>query len=417
MDALNLTDEQRLSRLRRMKFVATGMLVGLAVLFVVAFILQKEYSGWSYVRAAAEGGMVGALADWFAVTALFKHPLGIPIPHTAIIPRKKDQLGQSLGTFFQQNFLESDVMAEKLAGLKLAARVGAWLEEPNNAQRVGHEVSSWAIGAIRATDDTAVRNLISDLVAEHMVEPEWSPTLGEVLTEVVEADHHTAALNLAVERVEGWALGNQTFFIDAVASRSPAWVPSKVDELLGQRIHRELLGYLRDVQSQPHHELRLQVRAWLEKLADEMQHDDSTRAKVEEIKKQIFADPQIGALAAQAWASAKNALLVQLADPISDLHCALVDAIKDFGTRLRTDPDLAARLDAWAVEAAQKMAQRFGPELVDVIGETIHRWDGKQAADTIELYAGRDLQFIRINGSIVGALAGLAIYSLATLIL
>ncbi|WGH83055.1 DUF445 domain-containing protein [Auritidibacter ignavus] len=409
-----VTEADRRAGLRRMKLVATSVLVVLAIVFVIAFILQERHPAFSYVRAAAEGGMVGALADWFAVTALFRRPMGLPIPHTAIIPRKKDQLAVSLGTFFQQNFLESEVMTEKLANLRPARKVGAWLAEPDHARDVGTQLAEIAVGTLRATDDTKVRELIADLVRDHMIAPQWSPTLGSVLEEVVSANHHQPAVELVASRAADWVAENPQFFIDAVADRSPGWVPRVVDRLLGERIHRELLGYLRSVVASQNHQLRQQVTGWLEQLAQDMQHDDQVRAKVENLKAGVFADPNVAQLASHTWVTAKQALLDQLADPDSDLHRALVQAVADFGHRMETDEHLATTLDQWAVQAAQTAAERYGPQLVDVIQETIHRWDGRQAADTMELYAGKDLQFIRINGSIIGALAGLVIFTLAT---
>lgn len=411
------TETERAAALRHMKIVATSVLGVLAVIFVLAFIFQNDYPWLSYVRAAAEGGMVGALADWFAVTALFRHPMGVPIPHTAIIPRKKDQLGAALGTFFQQNFLESEVMAERLRGLKLAGRVGGWLRQPENSARVAAETAHAASGVLRATDDVAVQDLISTLVRDHMIAPDWSPTLASVLDNVLDAGHHRPTFDLALQRATDWVTENRSLFISAVRSRSPHWVPEMVDRKLGERVHTEALNYLDAVKHDEQHELRRSVDAWLHQLAADMRDDNATRAKVEDLKVSLFNDPRIAELASQAWATAKSGLLEQLADPESDLHRALVSAIGDLGTRLQTDETLSARVDAMAQDAAEQIATRYGPELVNIIGETIHRWDGSEAARTIELYAGRDLQFIRINGSIIGALAGLAIYTLSHLFL
>ncbi|MGO1184294.1 MAG: DUF445 domain-containing protein [Micrococcaceae bacterium] len=413
----HITDEQRAAALKRMKIVATSVLVVLAVIFVVAFIYQERYPWLGYVRAGAEGGMVGALADWFAVTALFRHPMGLPIPHTAIIPRKKDQLGESLGSFFQQNFLESEVMDERLSQLKLAEKVGGWLRTEENSAKVGAEVAQAASGVLRATDDDAVQGLISTLVRDHMVTPDWSPTLSALLQNVIDAGHHRPAFELALDRATDWVRTNPDLFISAVRSRSPQWIPDVVDRKLGERIHAEALNYLRAVKRDERHELRLSVDTWLHGFAQDLNDDDALRAKVEELKVSLFNDPRLAELASQAWATAKAGLLEQLGDPDSDLHRALVAAIRDLGARLQHDPALAERVDSMAQQAAHNLATRYGPELVDIIGETIHRWDGKQAARTIELFAGRDLQFIRINGSIVGALAGVTIYTLAHLFL
>lgn len=410
------TDAERAAALRRMKTVATGLLVLLAIIFVVSFALQEQHPWLRYVRAAAEGGMVGALADWFAVTALFRHPMGLKIPHTAIIPRKKDMIGESLGSFVQENFLDGDVAREKLAGLKLAGRTGAWLRRQPNAERVAVEVTASAEGLLDAMDDILVRDLLANLVQEHMVEPEWSPTLSEVLGKVTAERHQDKLVDLLVTRTGDWVTRHPEFFLTSVRQRSPQWVPEIVDQLLAERVHAEALKYLAAVRDDPQHELRRSVDGWLADLEADLRRDPVTRAKVERAKKDLFNDPRMREWAGRAWATTKSALLAQLRDPGSDLHRALVSALMDLGVRLQEDPGLAARVDGWASDGAQYLARRYGPELVGIFGETIQRWDGRQASRTIELYMGRDLQFIRINGSVVGALAGLAIYTVATLV-
>ncbi|QCU79222.1 DUF445 domain-containing protein [Citricoccus sp. SGAir0253] len=400
-----------------MKAVATGLLVALAVVFVVAFSLQERYPWLAFVRAAAEGGMVGALADWFAVTALFRHPLGLRIPHTAIIPRKKDSIGESLGTFVQDNFLAGEVAREKLESLEVAHRGGAWLRRRPNAERVAVEVSAAAEGILAALDDVLVRDLLAGLVQRHMIEPDWSPTLSTVLAKVVAERHHDRVVDLVVTRAGDWVARNPEFFVDSVRRRSPQWVPEVVDQLLAERIHAEVLRYLASVRDDPRHELRRSVDEWLDELVRDMREDPVTRERVEQAKRELFDDPRMREWAGQAWATAKDALLGQLHDTSSDLHRAMVAALQDLGVRLQEDRALAGRVDGWASDAAQHLARNYGPELVGVISETIQRWDGEQASRTIELYMGRDLQYIRINGSIVGALAGLAIYSVATAVL
>ncbi|WP_313816632.1 DUF445 family protein [Citricoccus sp.] len=409
------SEAQRASALRRMKAVATGVLVLLAAIFVVSFALQDDYPWLRYVRAAAEGGMVGALADWFAVTALFRHPMGLKIPHTAIIPRKKDTIGESLGAFVQENFLDGEVAREKLAGLKLAGRAGAWLRQRPHAERVAAEVSASAERILDAMDDVLVRDLVANLAQKHMIEPDWAPTLSEVLGKVTTERHHDQVVDLVVSRTGDWVTAHPEFFLNSVRQRSPQWVPGVVDQLLAERIQAEALKYLAAVREDPDHELRRSVDDWLADLVTDLHRDPATRAKVEQAKRELFNDPRMREWAERAWATTKSALLVQLRDPGSDLHLALVAALQDLGGRLEEDPALADRVDGWASEGAQHLARRYGPELVGIFGETIQRWDGRQASRTIELYLGRDLQFIRINGSIVGALAGLAIYSLATL--
>lgn len=403
--------------LRRMKAVALGLLVALAVVFAVAFPLQDVHPVWGYVRAAAEGGMVGALADWFAVTALFRHPMGIPVPHTALIPRKKDQLGAALTEFVQENFLDSDVAREKVEGLEVAAAAGGWLRRPENAERAAREVATAARGAMAAADDDAVQELLRQLMQRHMVEPEWSPTLAGVLQDVVTGRHHERVVDLVVEHTGDWVADHPEMFVETVRRRSPEWSPDLVDRLLAERLHAEALKYLAGIRDDRDHEARRAVDDWLTRLSAEMRDDPHTRASVERFKHSLFADERLRAWAGRAWTSLRDSLLDALEDPASDLHRALVAALRDLGARLQEDPVLRDRVDGHARAAAAYALSTYGPAVTGVIEETVARWDGDQTARTLELFVGRDLQYIRINGSIVGALAGLTIHAVATLFL
>lgn len=403
--------------LRRMKAVALGLLVALAVVFAVAFPLQDVHPVWGYVRAAAEGGMVGALADWFAVTALFRHPMGIPVPHTALIPRKKDQLGAALTEFVQENFLDSDVAREKVEGLEVAAAAGGWLRRPENAERAAREVATAARGAMAAADDDAVQELLRQLMQRHMVEPEWSPTLAGVLQDVVTGRHHERVVDLVVEHTGDWVAAHPEMFVETVRRRSPEWSPDLVDRLLAERLHAEALKYLAGIRDDRDHEARRAVDDWLTRLSTEMRDDPHTRASVERFKHSLFADERLRAWAGRAWTSLRDSLLDALEDPASDLHRALVAALRDLGARLQEDPVLRDRVDGHARAAAAYALSTYGPAVTGVIEETVARWDGDQTARTLELFVGKDLQYIRINGSIVGALAGLTIHAVATLFL
>jgi len=413
---LSAASLERAAGLRRMKAVATGLLVVLAVVFVIAFPLQEVHPAWGFVRAAAEGGMVGALADWFAVTALFRHPAGIPVPHTALIPRKKDQLGAALKDFVQENFLDSDVAREKVEGLQVAAAAGGWLRQDANARRTAAEIATAARAAMAATDDDAVQRLLQQLMQTHMVEPDWSPTLAGVLDSVLEGRHHDKAVELVVNHTGDWVAAHPEMFVETVRRRSPEWSPDLVDRLLAERLHAETLKYLAGIRADPRHEARRSVDDWLARLAVGMREDPETRASVERFKANLFADERMRAWAGRAWTALRDTLLDSLADPGSDLHRALVAALRDLGTRLEEDPQLRDRVDGYAQRAAAYALTSYGPRLTGVIEETVARWDGEQTSRTLELLVGRDLQFIRINGSVVGALAGLLIHTLATLL-
>lgn len=410
---LTAADEERRKALRTMKTIATAALVVLAVIFVVAFALQSRYPWLAYVRAAAEGGMVGALADWFAVTALFRHPLGLKIPHTALIPRKKDQIGESLGEFVESNFLSDQVLAAKLDNLKVARPVGRWLAVPANASRVAGEGAVLLRGALDVVSDEDVLRVGEDLVRRHVLEPEWSSTLGLLLQRVVEEGHHRGAVDVLVDRAETWAAEHRQTFVDIVSERSPSWLPHSVDRLIGERLHRELVGFLAAVRHDPRHQARVALDQWLEGLAQDMQSKPETIEAVERLKHSLLSDPRLRQVATDAWGRLKDALTEAAADPHAPLRVAAEAGLRDLGERLAGGDPLADKIDGWVRTSALYVVSTYRHQATELITDTVSSWDGREASERIELLVGRDLQFIRLNGTVVGSLAGLAIFSLA----
>ncbi|ALE04327.1 hypothetical protein AL755_01060 (plasmid) [Arthrobacter sp. ERGS1:01] len=410
------TDAQKAAALRRMKNIALALLIAMAVIFCFAFALQSRYPWLGYVRSAAEGGMVGALADWFAVTALFKYPMGLKIPHTAIIPNRKDEIGASLGEFVETNFLSETVVADKLANTQIAQKVGGWLSKPASAQRVATEGAAAMRGAMAVLNDDDVKDVIESMVRKHVVEPAWGPPIGKVAERVFADGHHHALVDLLVDRSTQWIQANHATISGLVSDRSPSWVPQFVDGLVGDKIYTEIYKFARAVQEDPRHELRLQLDNYLKDLAQELQHDPVMIARAESIKAQVLGDPEVRELAGRTWETVKTALFTAVDDPNSELRLKFTSAVQDFGTRLATDPELAGKANAWISDAASYLVRTYKHEIASIITDTVERWDAVETSEKIELQVGKDLQFIRINGTVVGSLAGLAIFTVATLV-
>ncbi|WP_223987682.1 DUF445 domain-containing protein [Arthrobacter sp. NicSoilB8] len=399
-----------------MKLLALSLLIVMAVIFVVAFALQKYYPWLEYVRAAAEGGMVGALADWFAVTALFKYPMGIKIPHTAIIPRRKDQIGASLGEFVETNFLSEQVVQEKLASADIARKAGAWLSSPGGPDRVAKEGAAVIRGAFKVLNDDDVQAVIEGMVRKHLLTPPWGPPVGRLAERIFADGHHHALVDLLVDRTVDWVRDNQETVNRLVTDRSPTWVPSFVDGLVGDKVYVEILKFTRAVQSDPQHQVRRSIDKYLKDLAQDLQHDPVMIARAEGVKAQVLGDPEVRELASRTWDTIKSALLNAVDDPHSELTVKFKAAVHDFGTRLLVDPELAGKVNAWIGDAAGYLVKTYRSDIAGVITDTVARWDAEETSQKIELQVGRDLQFIRINGTVVGALAGLAIFTVATLL-
>ena len=413
---LSAGDAEKAAALRKMKLVALGLLIAMAVIFVFAFALQKEYPWLQYVRAAAEGGMVGALADWFAVTALFKYPMGIKIPHTAIIPRRKDQIGASLGEFVETNFLSEQVVQDKLASLDVARKAGAWLSGPGGAERVAKEGAAVIRGAFKVLNDDDVQAVIEAMVRKHLVAPPWGPPVGRMAERIFADGHHHKLVDLLVDRAADWVDANHETVSRLVSDRSPTWVPQFVDGLVGDKVYVEILKFTRAVQSDPNHQVRQQIDKYLTDLAQDLQFDPVMIARAEDIKAQVLGDPEVRELASRTWGTVKNALLSAVDDPDSELAFRFKATVRDFGSRLVNDDELAGKVNTWIGDAAGYLVRTYRSDIAAVITDTVARWDAQETSQKIELQVGKDLQFIRINGTVVGSLAGLAIFTVAHLV-
>jgi uncharacterized membrane-anchored protein YjiN (DUF445 family) len=411
-------DAERRTQLRRMKLVALAFLVGATALFLVCRWAGAHGAGaWvGYVGAAGEAGMVGALADWFAVTALFKHPLGIPIPHTAIIKRKKDQLGEGLGTFVRENFMSPQVVETKLRDAQIASRLGKWLSDYAHATRVASEASNVLRVGVEMLRDEDVQHVFDRMIVKRLAEPKWGPPVGRVLGTLLAENRQEALIQLLADRAFQWSLGAGEVIQRVVERDSPSWSPRWVDHLVGDRIHRELMDFTDKVRRNPHHELRQSATRFLFEFADDLQHDEATIARAEAVKEQIMARDEVARAAETAWTAIKRNVLESVDDPSSALRIRIADSVVHIGESLRDDADLRDKVDDWIVRGAKHLVSEYGVEITAIITETIERWDAEEASRRIELHVGRDLQFIRINGTVVGSLAGLVIYTVAQLL-
>ncbi|CDO86818.1 transmembrane protein [Mycobacterium triplex] len=401
-----------------MKLVALSFLVGATVVFLACRWAQAHGSvgAWvGYVGAAAEAGMVGALADWFAVTALFKHPLGIPIPHTAIIKRKKDQLGEGLGTFVRENFLSAEVVETKLRDAQVPGRLGKWLSERSHAERVASEAATVLRVIVELLRDEDVQQVIDRMIVRRIAEPQWGPPAGRVLATLLAENRQEALIQLLADRAFQWSLNAGEIIQRVVERDSPTWSPRFIDHLVGDRIHRELMDFTDKVRRNPDHELRRSATRFLFEFADDLQHDPDTIARADAIKDQLMARDEIANAAATAWKTLKRFVLEGVDDPSSALRTRIADSVVRIGESLRDDAELRDKVDSWIVRAAQHLVSQYGVEITAIITDTIERWDAEEASRRIELHVGRDLQFIRINGTVVGSLAGLVIYTIAQL--
>lgn len=405
-------DAQRRRGLRRMRAVATGLLAFAAVVYLLTL---GRTGFWGFVNAGAEASMVGAIADWFAVTALFRHPLGLPIPHTALIPRRKDDLGRSLESFVGENFLQEDVIRERVDAADISLRVGTWLGVPEHRRRVVTEVSEVAAIGLAKIRDEQVAELFSEALVPRLRQEQVAPLLGGLLAEVVRDDLHYGLVDLALEELHRWLRHNPDTFAEVLSERAPWWAPTRLNDAVTGRVHREALLWVADIRRDHQHHARLALDSMLSQLARDLQSDDETQRRAEAFKERVLDHPQVLATGISLWNALRRALLASLDDPEGAVRTRLAAELQAFAGRLVDEVELRERLDRAAADLAVFFVSRYGAELTTVITHTVDRWDGNEAARKIELHVGRDLQFIRINGTIVGGLVGVLIHLVSVL--
>ncbi|QBJ90710.1 DUF445 domain-containing protein [Streptomyces seoulensis] len=415
MTAFTAADEERQRGVRRMKLTAAGLLLFVAVVYALATWAGHAGAGhWTgYVAAAAEAGMVGALADWFAVTALFRHPLGLPIPHTAIIPTKKDQLGVSLGEFVGENFLSEDVVRQRLAAVGIGSRLGDWLAEPANADRVTAELATALRGALTVLRDSDVQAVVGEAITRRADAREIGPAVGKLLDRIVADGGHRRVVDLVVGRAHEWLERHRDDVMVAIEGGAPGWTPRFVDRKVGDRVYKELLRFVTEMREMPSHPARAALDRFLTDFASDLQSDTETRARVDRLKREVLARDEVQDLIASAWTAVRSMIVAAAEDEHSELRLRVRTGLLSLGRRLATEPKMQGKVDRWVEGAAVHVVTSYRKEITSLITETVAGWDAEHTTRKIEAHIGRDLQFIRINGTVVGSLAGLVIYTVS----
>ncbi|MFJ6082955.1 DUF445 domain-containing protein [Streptomyces sp. NPDC092369] len=415
MTTFSPADEEKRRGVRRMKLTATGLLLFVAVVYVLAKWASHEGAGvWAdYVAAAAEAGMVGAMADWFAVTALFRHPLGLPIPHTAIIPTKKDQLGISLGEFVGENFLSQDVVRQRLRAVGIGSRLGVWLADPEHADRVTAELSAALRGALTVLRDSDVQAIVGEAITRRADAQEIAPGIGKMLEKIVADGGHKRVVDLIVTRAHDWLVLHDEQVMDAVQGGAPGWTPRFVDKKVGERVYKELLRFVTEMRDMPSHPARGALDRFLTDFASDLQSDTETRARIERLKGEVLGRGEVQDLIASAWTSVRSMIVSAAEDERSELRLRVRASLLSLGARMSVDAKLQAKVDGWVEGAAVYVVTTYRGEITSLITDTVASWDAEHTTRKIEAHIGRDLQFIRINGTVVGSLVGLLIYAVS----
>ncbi len=402
--------EERQRNLDRMKARATGLLILMGIVFVLARMYEAQHPWLGYLRATAEASMVGGIADWFAITALFRHPLNIPIPHTAIIPNRKDRIGRSLGNFVQNNFLSPDVLTAKLKAAQLSRRAAEWLSQMEHARMAAEQVGSVLRGAGNVVRDEDVHALLDRTVVEPLRQMPIAPVLAKGLALLTIDARHQQLLDRVIHGLTRLVAENEELIREKIREESPWWVPKVVDD----RIHQKVLGGIErtlfEVGEDSDHPLRHQFDELLADWMVQLQESPEVIARAEAIKQQVLDPETSGRLAASLWQELKQILGRQDAGT-DGAPGPVARGLSALGVAALEDEALLEKIDGWVIGAVLRVVEQHRGEVGGLIAQTVSSWDPEETSRRIELLVGRDLQFIRINGTLVGGLVGLLIYT------
>ena len=399
-------------RLARMRWIATGLLAAMAALFVTASLMLPRYPWLGLVQAFAEAGLIGALADWFAVTALFRHPLGLPVPHTAIVPTRKDEIGRMLADFIRDHFLVRETVAASLEGVDLAARVGVWLADEDHARSLGRDIGVALVWLLNATDSAQLRNALREILGTALDRAPLSSAFQAGLDVVSSGEHSQAVVNQLVRFGREQLDRNKDRIRERIEKRSPWWWPKFVDREIYDKLIGELQRILDEIGDDSDHPARARFNAWLGEIQVAMSDDPEMKRRGRALKHEFLDHPAVRDYFQEVWEKVREFLVASLRDPQSLSRLAIDGELKGIGDGLRQDGDVNQQVNRWLRDLILYLVDNYRQPLSAFISETIEQWDPDATSARIELYIGRDLQFIRINGTLVGGLVGVAIYLL-----
>ena len=409
-------DAARRAELKVMKRVATGLLGVAFVVFIAARLFEPRYPWLGFIRATAEASLVGGLADWFAVTALFRRPLGLPIPHTAIIQTQKDRMGQVLANFVQSHFLSREALTAKLRSMHLSERVASWLSDSEHSTTIARHLAVGVAQAVQTLPEADARDLIRESAMARLQAVQLAPVLGNLLSAVATDDRHQSLLDEALRLVRDALDTNREDLREKIREESPWWVPGIIDDELHRRILAAAHRLIEEVAADRDHPLRLKFDVAFRDFVDRLQHSPKVIARTEELKEDLLGHPMVEEFAATLWDRARRAAAKFSSEGDGAAVQPLARGISALGDSLLENERRRAELDDFVTDFIATLVEQHRHEVGDLIAQTVRRWDPEMAAQRIELAVGRDLQFIRLNGTLVGGLAGLVIYSITRLL-
>ena len=410
-----MNDELKRKQLRKYKAFATGLFVLMTVIFIITTILQKnDNSHWiGYIRAFSEAAMVGALADWFAVTALFNYPLGLKIPHTNLIENSKERIGDNLGNFVVSNFLSPQNIRPYIQKLKVSHFVGDWLSKERNQDKLVNEVSNIVLDILNKLDDSAVVNFIGKKAKEMSDDLKINQIVGNGIEYVLNKNDHQRLITNLSKQIKDYVVNNQEMVKERVKKESYFLVPKFVDDAIAEKITSGLSKYFDEVENDENHSLRNEITKKLYSFSQEVQTEQKWEDEFRGIKNDFLKEEKLHQYSKDIWKSIKKSLSKELEEEQSALKNYLKRNLSELSQNLQTDEKFQHKIDHWVRVTAYKYILKNTHQFGDLISSTVGNWQGKELSEKLELEVGKDLQFIRVNGTLVGGLVGLIIYTIA----
>ncbi len=410
-----MNDEAKRKQLRKYKAFATGLFLLMAALFIIITILQKNNSShWiGYVRAFSEAAMVGALADWFAVTALFRHPLGLPIPHTNLIENSKQQLGDNLGGFVVSNFLSPQNIRPYIQKLKVSNFIGEWLGKEKNQEVLMKNISDIILDILNKLDDATVSLFISKKVSEMADNIKLNAIVGNGIHYILEKNDHQRMITGLSSQIKNYITENNEMIKDRVKKGSYSFIPSFVDHKIADKITDGLSDFFREIEEDPYHEIRHLITERIREFSTDLKEDPKWDQEFKNIKNDLLKGDKLNEYSNDIWISIKKTLTEELQQDDSSLKKYLLKNLDEFSQNLKTNEGLQDKIDNWVRVTAYKYILKNTHQFGSLISSTVGNWQGKELSEKLELEVGKDLQFIRVNGTLVGGLVGLIIYTIA----
>jgi uncharacterized membrane-anchored protein YjiN (DUF445 family) len=413
-DMRNTLSEQALS-LRKMKVLATALLSAMAAIYLLSRLLEGQYPFLALAEAFSEAAMVGALADWFAVVALFRHPLGLPIPRTAIIPNNKERIGKSLEKFIRESFLSRDVIEKRLASTDLVGFGASRLADEANARRLAEAFESHLPTILDKLDDSNISEFLKEEIVGNIKKFRVSPVITAVLRPLAESTLHQNLLTELLRLAAHLLQENKKKLLEMAKKESPRYIPEFIDERIFNKISAKVEEVLAAVEQDREHELRAQFSEVLQAFLANLEDSEEYQSQAEKLKDVFLEDPNMKAYVSGFWKGLKKRLLSSAGSPSSETANHIARGLQELGRTLDKDTVVKEKINVWLRTVSAALISQNKDRLASLVSETVRKWDPEETSRRIELNVGKDLQWIRINGTVIGGLVGLLIYAISWL--